>query len=146
MNEALHHLRAVYYTRLNGTITPTGGSPVPAYNRVPSNASEPYIKIYSVGTREIDRTQDSFIINCETRIEVVTGFDGDSGGEIQANEIVDGVINAVRTRSSGYPDLSSSSFNVYTTEIENIQYLEDDFQDKSYFRAIIEISNRIEKL
>lgn len=144
MNEALHHLREVYFARLNNLAV--GAITVPAYNRVPANASEPYIKIYSVGTREIDQTKDSFIINCETRIEVVTGFDGDSGGELQANQIVDEVINTIRTRSAGYPDLSSNNFNVYTTQIENIQYLEDDFEDKSYFRAIIEVSNRIEKL
>ena len=144
MNEALHHLREVYFARLNNLTV--GAITVPAYNRVPANASEPYIKIYSVGTREIDQTKDSFIINCETRIEVVTGFDGDSGGELQANQIVDEVINTIRTRSAGYPDLSSNNFNVYTTQIENIQYLEDDFDDKSYFRAIIEVSNRIEKI
>ena len=144
MNEALHHLRAIYFTRLNNLSV--GSLTVPAYNRVPSNASEPYIKIYSIGTREGDLTKDSFSVLCETRIEVVTGFDGDSGGELQANQIVDEVINTIRTRTAGYPDLSSNNFNVYTTEIENIQYIEDDFEDKSYFRAIIEVSNRIEKL
>ena len=77
---------------------------------------------------------------------MVTGFDGDSGGELQANQIVDSVINTIRTRSDGYPDISSNNFNVYTTQIENIQYLEDDFNDKSYFRAIIEVSNRIQKI
>lgn len=144
MNEAIHHLRAIYYARLNNLTV--GSLTIPAYNRVPSDASEPYIKIYSIGTREIDQTKDSFGINCETRIEIVTGFDGDSGGELQLNQIVDEVINTIRTRSSGYPDLSSDNFNVYTTEIENIQYLEEDFEDKSYFRAVIEVSNRIEKI
>jgi len=144
MNEALHHLREVYIARLNNIVV--GSITVPAFNRVPSNTNEPYIKIYSVGSREIDQNKDSFIINCETRIEVVTGFDGDSGGELQANQIVDSVINTIRTRSDGYPDISSNNFNVYTTQIENIQYLEDDFNDKSYFRAIIEVSNRIQKI
>jgi len=145
MNEALHHLRKVYFTRLNNTIT-SNGSTVPAYNRVPSDASEPYIRIYSVGTTEIDQNRDSFNNNCETRIEVVTAFNGDDGGELQANQLVDEVINLVRTRSSGYPDLSSDNFNVYTTVIENIQYVEEDYPDKSYFRAIIEVSNRVEKI
>lgn len=145
MNEALHHLRKKYFTALNNTIT-SNGSNVPAYNKVPSNASEPYIKIYSVGASEIDQNQDSFITICETRIEVVTGFDGDDGGELQANQIVDGVLSRVRTRSSGYPDLSDDNFNVYTTQVERIQYLEEDMDDKSYYRVIIEISNRVEKI
>ncbi len=144
MNEALHHLRAVYISRLNNLSV--GSLTVPAYNRVPANASEPYIRIYSVGTRELNQSKDTFQLNCETRIEVVTGFDGDSGGELQANQIVDSVINTVRTRSDGYPDLSSNGFSVVSVRIENRQYFEDDFNDKTYFRAIIEVSNIVNKL
>ena len=145
MNEALHHIRKRYYTLLNNTIT-SGGSTVPAYNRVPSSASEPFIKISSVSTNEIDQNADSFNVECITRIEVVTAFDGDSGGDLTANQITDEVINRVRKRSADYIDLSSDNFNVYTTTVEGIQYIEEDMDDKSYFRSIIEISNRVEKL
>jgi len=145
MNEALHHIRKKYYALLNDTIT-VNGSTVPAYNRVPTSASEPYIKISSVSTNEVDQNADSFNVECVTRIEVVTGFDGDSGGDLDANKIVDGVLNKIRKRSADYIDLLSDNFNVYTTTIEGVQYIEEDMDDKSYFRSIIEVSNRLEKI
>lgn len=145
MNEALHHIRKKYFDLLNNTIT-SNGATVPAYNKVPSDASEPFIKIYSVGATEIDQNKDSYNLECTTRIEVVTGFDGDSGGELDANRIVDSVLNTIRKRSTDYIDLSSESFSVYTTVINSVSYLEDDLIDKSYFRAIIEVLNRVKKL
>ena len=145
MNEALHHIRQKYFLLLNNTID-SNGSNVPAYNKVPSDATEPFIKIYSVGVSEVDQNQDSFNLECTTRIEVVTGFDGDSGGELDLNRIVDSVLNIIRKRSTNYIDLSSNNFSVYTTVINSISYFEDDLEDKSYFRAIIEVINRVEKI
>ncbi len=145
MNEALHHLRKIFFTRLNNTIT-SNSATVPAYNKVPRSATAPYIKIYSVSTSEIDQNKDSYIINCETRVEVVTAFDGDSGGELQVNQITDSVINKLRTRTSGLPDLSDVGFSCYTSTIENVQYLEEDLKDRTYYRAVVEISNRVEKI
>ena len=145
MNEALHHIRQKYFLLLNNTIE-SNGSNVPAYNKVPSDATEPFIKIYSVGVSEVDQNQDSFNLECTTRIEVVTGFDGDSGGELDLNRIVDSVLNIIRKRSTNYIDLSSNNFSVYTTVINSISYFEDDLEDKSYFRAIIEVNNRVEKI
>ena len=144
MNEALHHIRKKLYALLNGTIT-LNSATVPAYNRVPTNASEPFIKISSVSSNEVDQNRDSFNLECITRIEAVTAFDGDSGGELDANRLADSIINTIRTRSSGYIDISSDGFKVYTTVIESVNYIEEDMADKTYFRAIIEVSNRVEK-
>jgi len=144
MNEALHHIRKKFYALLNGTIT-LNSATVPAYNRVPTSASEPFIKISSVSSNEVDQNRDSFNLECITRIEAVTAFDGDSGGELDANKLADSIINIIRTRSSGYIDISSDGFKVYTTVIESVNYIEEDMADKTYFRAIIEVSNRVEK-
>ena len=145
MNEALHHIRKAYFTRLNGAIT-SGGSTVPVYNMIPIDATFPFIKISSISVNETDQNRDSFNTLSETRIEVVTAFQGDSGGELQCNQIVDEVLNLIRTRSSGYIDLSSDSFNVYSTTLDQIKYVEEHLDDRSYFRAIIEIQNKVEKL
>ena len=50
------------------------GSNVPVYNRVPSTQSEPYIIIYSGDTAQTNQNQSDFIVECITRIEVVTAF------------------------------------------------------------------------
>jgi len=55
------------------------------------------------------------------------------------------VLELVRTRTSSYIDLSAEGFNVFTTQIETINYLEEDASDYTYYRVIIEVSNRIEQ-
>lgn len=145
MNEALQFIRKAILSRLTNAIS-IGGSYVPVYNRVPSDASEPYIRVFSVSNNESDFNATSFISECVTRLEVVTAFDSDSGGELQSNQIVSNILNLVRTRSSGYYDLSSDGFKVITCTNGGVTYFEDDLEDKTYFRAIVEISNKIEKI
>ena len=144
MNEAFHHIRKKYIDRLTGQIT-ISGSTVPIYNRIPNGASTPYIRIYSHLQDEIDENQSSYTTECVTKIECFTSYISDNGGEYILNQIVDGVLNLVRTRSSGYIDLSSEGFNVYTTTIERVRYLEDYEDDQTWFREIIEVANRVEK-
>ncbi len=145
MIEALHFIRKAIISRLTNQIS-LNGSVVPIYNRVPSSASEPYIKVSSLSNNEINQNTTSFINECITKIEVVNSFNADDGGELQTNQIVSSILNLIRTRASGYYDLSSDSFKVITCVNENTTYFEDDLQDKTYFRAIIEISNRVEKI
>ncbi len=142
MKDPIKYIRQAMITALNGNISYNGAN-VPVYGRVPSSASEPYIKIYSVQTNEADQNADEFITETLTRIEVVTAFDSDSGGELEVNTIVNDILVIIRTRSSGYFDLSSNDFHVYTCVNEGVTYLEDDRNDKTYFTSIIDISNRV---
>ena len=144
MNEAIHFIRKAIIIRLTDAIT-VDGNYVPIYNRVPNNASEPYIRVYSVTSTEVDQNIDSFMMDCSTRIEVVTSFLGDDGGELQSNQIISEILDLIRTRSSGYFDLSSDGFNVYTCTNEGTNYLYEDTGEKTYYRAILSISNRVEQ-
>ena len=144
MNEAIHFIRQKIITLLTNAIT-VDGEAVPVYNKVPQNATEPFIKVYSVDTEEIDQNQTSFNIICTTRIDVVTSFVGDTGGELLSNQIVSSILNLVRTRSSGYVDLSSNGFNVYTSVLDKVKYIEDVDEDKTFYKAIITLENRVEK-
>jgi hypothetical protein len=145
MIETLHFIRKAIILRLTDAIT-VNGSYVPIYNRVPSDASEPYIKVFSVANNEVDQNQTSFTSDCITRIEIITAFDADDGGQLQSNQIASSVLNLIRTRSSGYYDLSSDDFNVYTCTNEGMSYEEIDEDDKTYFITNIEISNRVQKI
>ena len=142
MKDQIKYIRQAMINALDGNIS-YNGSNVPVYGRVPSSASEPYIKIYSVQTNEADQNADEFITETLTRIEVITAFDSDSGGELEVNTIVNDILVIIRTRSSGYFDLSSNDFHVYTCVNEGVTYLEDDRNDKTYFTSIIDISNRV---
>ena len=145
MIEAIHFIRKAIITRLTDAIT-SNGVTVPIYNRVPNDASEPYIRVYSVDSTEVDQNSDTFMLECATRIEVVTSFIGDDGGELQANQIASDILAIIRTRSGNYFDLSADGFNVYTCINEGTSYLYEDGVEKTYFRAILTISNRIEQI
>lgn len=144
MLEAIQFIRKAIINRLTGNIL-INGSALPVYNRVPSGTSVPYIYVYSVSTDESDYNQTSFITETITRIEVITRFQGDSGGELQVNQAVSQILALIRTRSNGYFDLSDDGFNVFTCINEGTTYLTDEDVDYTYFRGIIEISNKIQQ-
>ena len=81
-----------------------------------------------------------------TRIECVTRFASDDGGELDCNLMVSQCLEQLRTRSANYIDLTANGFNVYTSVNEGVKYLEDDLKDFTYYRAIIELSNKIEQI
>ena len=126
MNEALHQIRKKYIDLITGNIS-IGGNVVPIYNVVPSTQSTPFIRIYSYIQEEVDVNNTNFNTECITRIEPITSFIGDSGGEYHLN-------------------LSAEGFNVYTTTIDKIRYFEDFKNDETFYRAIIEVSNKVEKI
>lgn len=145
MNEILHHIRKAFIDRLSGNIS-VGGTSVSIYNVIPRNASYPLIRIYSVSNDEVDLNRSSYNLEALVRLEVITRFDGNSGGELQCNQIVDAILNQIRTRSSGYIDLSASGWNVYSITNAGVNYLQDDFDDRTYFRAIVNINVKGEKI
>ncbi len=145
MKDPIRFVRKAILTALTGNIS-YGGSVIPIYGRVPSNATYPFVRVYSLSSGETNQNRDSFNSEVITRIEVVTRFQSDNGGELQCNAIVSDCLELVRTRSAGYFDLASDGFNVYTSENEGIQYIEQDLSDHTYFRAIIELSNRVEQI
>lgn len=145
MREVIHRIRKAIIDALTGNVE-LRGSAIPIYGRVPSDATYPFVRIYSVSNDEIDQNRTSYNMEVITRIEVVTRFESDSGGELDCNLIVDECLSLLRTRSAGYFDLTEQGFNVYTSVNEGIKYLEDDFSDHTYFRAIIELSNRVQQI
>jgi len=122
------------------------------YNRVPSNAPDFYIKVYGVENTEVDQNNTSFASQINTRIETVTRFNADDGGELDVNIAMDQVLELVRTRSIGpnkeksYFDLSSEGFNVYTSTNQRIHYIIEDTSDHTYYKAILELNNRVEQI
>ena len=145
MREAIHLLRKAIIGRLTGQIT-LGALILPVYNRVPSNAPDFYIKVYSVDTVEVDQNNTSYAMETTTRIEVVTKFKADDGGELDSNIAMSQVMELVRTRTPNYFDLSLDGFKVYTSVIGMVAYRTEDLKDYTYFRAILDLENRIEQL
>lgn len=145
MKEVIHRVRKALLDKLNGNVTLRGAT-VPIYNRIPSNATYPFIRIYSVSNDEVDQNRTSYITETITRLEVITRFSGDSGGELDSNLITDAILQIVRTRSADYINIDDEGFNVFTSTVAGINYLTEDSDDFTYFRTIIELSNKIEQI
>ena len=145
MKDAIRFVRKAIITKLTGNVT-IDGSAVLVYNWVPTDAVYPFIKVYSVSTDETDQNQTSFTTETITRIECVTRYSANDGGELDVNIMVEKCLEQLRTRSANYIDLVSDGFRVYTSVNEGVKYLEDDLKDFTYFRAIIELSNKIEQI
>ncbi len=122
------------------------GDVVQVTNRVSKSFNPPYIWVYSVATNEIDNNQQSFTSEVITRVEVVTKYQGDAGGDLVANQLVNTCLTLLRTRTSGYFDLSSNNFKVYGCNVESVNYSQEDTDGGTYFKGIIELSNRVEQL
>ena len=144
MKEPIRFIRQKIFTLLNGNVS-YGGSNVPVYNRVPSTQSEPYIIIYSADTSQTNQNQSDFIVECITRIEVVTAFLSDDGGELQVNDIVESILELIKTSTTDFFDLTSNNFSVFTSNINGISYSEENDDEKTYYRAIIDIANRVQQ-
>jgi hypothetical protein len=145
MREVIHRVRKALLDKLNGNVTLRGAT-VPIFNRLPSSATYPLIRIYSVSNDEVDQNRTSYITETITRLEVITRFSGDSGGELDSNLITDEILKIVRTRSADYINLEAEGFKVFTSTVAGINYLTEDSDDFTYFRTIIELSNRIEQI
>ena len=144
MKEPIRFIRQKIFTLLNGNVS-YGGSNVPVYNRVPPTQSEPYIIVYSADTSQTNQNQSDFIVECITRIEVVTAFLSDDGGELQANDIVESILELIKTSTTDFFDLTSNNFNVFTSNINGVAYSEENDDEKTYYRAIIDIANRVQQ-
>jgi len=142
MLEAIQYVRKAIIGKLNSNIT-IDSSNVPVYGRVPTNATYPHIRIYSVSNNEVDQNQTQYNMETITRIECIARYVSDDGGELDVNSMVSQCLALLRTRPANYIDLSSDGFTVYTSENAGVTYLEDDFTDHTYYRGIIELSNRI---
>lgn len=145
MLEAIHYVRKAIIAKLSGNVL-INSAAVPVYNRIPTDATYPLIRVYSVSTNETDQNQQSFNTETITRIECISKFYSDDGGQLDTNLMVSQCLENVRTRSANYIDLSSDNFKVYTSVNEGVSYITDDLKNYTYFRGIIEISNKVEQL
>jgi hypothetical protein len=144
MKDPAFIVRKGLFDILNGNIS-YDGTNVPVYNVVPNDASYPYIIIYSVSTGQIEDNKTKFISDVETRLEVVTRFSASSGGQLQANKIINSISQLIILKS-GLLDLSSDSFNVYSQTNNGITYLTEDLPDHTYYRGVLEMSVKLEQI
>jgi|TARA_R100000234_G_scaffold93411_1_gene61622 hypothetical protein len=144
MKDPMYHIRGKIIAALSGNITLHSAS-VPVTNKVRTNQNTPYIWVYSLSTNAVDDNTSKFCTDVITRIECVTRFDGDIGGDLDSNKLASDCLNLLISKPISGFDLSSQNFNVYTSSLESLNYIQEDADDHTYYRAIIELSNRVEQ-
>ncbi|MBK7215136.1 MAG: DUF3168 domain-containing protein [Bacteroidales bacterium] len=85
------------------------------YDRVPDNAPFPYVWLTNQSIRP-NNNQDEFGYDCQIDVVVVTGFMGDDGGWLQADQISD----AINTYCLSRPAPSVSGYNAPVMVLDNI--------------------------
>ena len=100
----------------------------------------PYIYMYNIGQIEKDSTKDDTPFEYHLSIEVAVRYNSYRGGQRQAEQITNEVMSYVRGKnSSEYPDLSSSGFNVYNTEIGEVFETTDRLRGANYYKIITDL-------
>jgi len=145
MKDPNYSVRKAIYSRLNGNISYNAVN-VPVYNRVEDAATYPYILLISDQATETDQNRSDYNNDALVNIEVVTRFDSDDGGQKVANLIMNDITVLMRTRTSGYLDLSSDGFKCYGTVSEGINHLEESLSDHYYFRSILTMRFKVNEL
>lgn len=144
MKDASHFVRKSVYEALNGNVT-LDSSNVPVYNVVPSSATSPYILITSLQNNIVQNIKDTFLMQVQTQIDVVTSFDTNTGGQLNANLIMNQITNLLVSRNSFF-DLSSNNFKCVSSQNDGIAYVTDDTDTETIFRAILTLTNDVEQL
>lgn len=147
--DAKRALRTAYITRLKDNISiDIGGVPttIKVLNKMPNTNDFPYVVIGSQ-TSIPNNVKDVFCREHTMFVKIITGFDGNDGGDAQADDIADEIYRLIRTTSDGYMDLSADGFNIITIVAENDQNIEPkDSGDHQMFQRIIPFSHMIEQL
>tara|TARA_R100000773_G_scaffold44333_2_gene45096 strand:+ start:860 stop:1294 length:435 start_codon:yes stop_codon:yes gene_type:complete len=144
MKDASHFVRKSVYDALNGNVTLDSAN-VPVYNVVPSSATSPYILITSLQNNIVQNIKDTFLMQVQTQIDVVTSFDTNTGGQLNANLIMNQITNLLVSRNSFF-DLSSNNFKCVSSQNDGIAYVTDDTATETIFRAILTLTNDVEQL
>jgi len=144
MKDASHFVRKSVYEALNGNVTLDSAN-VPVYNVVPSSATSPYILITSLQNNIVQNIKDTFLMQVQTQIDVVTSFDTNTGGQLNANLIMNQITNLLVSRNSFF-DLSSNNFKCVSSQNDGIAYVTDDTATETIFRAILTLTNDVEQL
>ena len=144
MKDASRFIRKEVYSALNGNIT-LNSSNVPVYNVVPSSATDPYILITSISNIIADDIKDAYLNQIITQVEIVTAFDTNTGGQLDANLAMNQITELLVSRNTFF-NLSSDNFKCISAQNDGITYITEDTDTQTIYRGILTFSNLVEQL
>mgnify|MGYP003110577203 FL=1 len=144
MKDPSHFVRKAVYDSLNGNVTLNSAN-VPVYNVVPSSATTPYILITSLQNDIVENIKDTFLMQVQTQVDIVTAFDTNTGGQLDVNLAMNQITNLLVSRNSFF-DLSANNFKCVSSQNNGIAYITDDTDTETIFRGVLTLINDVEQL
>lgn len=131
-------LREWYFSQLSGMIFLSSVA-VPVYDNVPIDTDFPFIVLadnncVNYGNKDNDMTLNSF------QVDVWTGFQNNSGGKKQADEIGEQILEIIVNSQD-----TTTDFKILTSVFESSNYMELATSSHKIVRKIIRISHLIQK-
>lgn len=144
-------LRNGIYTALNGNINSfkSDGTTVntPVYDKVPKDATFPYIVIDNIEFVDEPSDNNTFVSEYLVDLDIVTGFSEGAGGNKPAMTATDNVLQTIRPRNQrNYMDLSDDGFNIITIRVDSIIPLREADETHDIYRRIIRLRFLIDEI
>ena len=144
MKDASHFIRKQVFDAINGNITLNSAN-VPVYNVVPSSATTPYILITSVSNSISEDIKDTYLNEIITDVEIVTAFDTNTGGQLDANLAMNQITQLLVDRTSFF-NMASNNFKCISAQSNGVAYITVDTDTETIYRGILTLSNLVEEL
>lgn len=122
-------LRTKILGEINGHLTLNSVN-VPVYDRVPKAIEFPFVVIQVSDENDSERCKDSYVHKSTVTINVITGFDGNYGGQSDADDITDQITQILFNTSGTYFSLGND-FDIITSNVSSIQVIES--QTDTYY-------------
>ena len=141
MKDPRKAIRSAYRTALSSLTY--NGSSVPVYDKVPQNASYPYVHIAEQTTLDLsDKT--SYGQDVTVLLDIVTGFTPNIGGKSPSDDIANEILQVIHIRGTNI-DLSGNNFNCVTTMLESDTSLEELEENYHIYRRLLRFRHHIEQ-
>ena len=144
MKDASHFIRKQVFDALSGNIT-LNSATVPVYNVVPSSGSTPYILITSISNSISEDIKDTYLNEIITDVEIVTAFDTNTGGQLDANLAMNQITQLLVDRTSFF-NMASNNFKCISAQSNGVAYISADTDTETIYRGILTLSNLVEQL
>jgi len=136
-------IKAGYFQRLNN-LSVSGFEPLKVYDGVDMTAKFPYLYFGSVnastGTPE-SKQHRGYIVSVQ--IQIVTAFQGNSGGFNDAERISQQVTSQIATNGNY---VTASGYHVVTATLESAINVSEPYQDGMLFKRILTFSHQVSQI
>lgn len=140
MRDPASKIRKAVYDSLSDVIS------CAVYNRVPNNASMPYVIIGGQNSSDNQRTKDTFLYEHSILVEIITGNESGAGGDIDADNIADEICVILNPLTISEYIQPASQFKIIVIELESSNAFNEDTETMVINRRLMRFRMIVEEL